>query len=58
MPIYKFENTIRLFRENKEQDVIKLLTPELNSSYRIIYKNRSCFHSRVERITMLKTFAP
>ena len=34
MPIYKCENTTRLFRENKEQDVIKFLRPELNSSYK------------------------
>ena len=33
MPTYKCENTTRLFRENKEQDIIKILRPELNSSY-------------------------
>ena len=33
MPIYKCENTTRQFTENKEQDIIKFLRPELNSSY-------------------------
>ena len=33
MPIYKCENTTRIFRENKEQEIIKLLKPELNSSH-------------------------
>ena len=33
MPIYKCENTARLFKENKEQDIINFSRPELNSSY-------------------------
>ena len=33
MPIYKCENTTTLFRENKEQDIIKFFRPEPNSSY-------------------------
>ena len=33
MPIYKCENTTRIFRENKEQEIIKLLKLELNSSH-------------------------
>ena len=33
MPIYKCEKTTRIFRENKEQEIIKLLKPELNSSH-------------------------
>ena len=33
-PIYKCENTTRLFREKKKkQDIPKFLRPELNSSY-------------------------
>ena len=33
IPIYKCENTTRLFRDNKKQDIIKFLRPELDSSY-------------------------
>ena len=40
MPLYKCENTTRLFRETKEQDIIKLLRPELNSSYHYDINNK------------------
>lgn len=31
MPIYKCENTTKLFRESKEQEIMKILKPQLNS---------------------------
>jgi hypothetical protein len=32
MPIYKCENTTKLFRESKEHEIIKILEPHLNSN--------------------------
>ena len=52
MPIYKCKNTTRIFRENKEQEIIKLLKPDLKSSHHEQQASKKVVACTIEQLTM------